>query len=309
MEPGKIQGTGHDKFFDGIEPEYFPKQLHRLLQEASLLYHVPYVYLLPDAGLIGEDEIRFFQVDHNWITALLDGICSVGRNASIDYSHDTRWIFREYEEALLTSSQVRKEKLGEADETVREDTLPAVTGFLLNSVIAEQYRGLEFKAYDRETAAADGGGDGHADGVRGAGGEAGSAQEEHGTGQLPAIRIEKLGKRLLLGLFYGVVKRLEICQPPEGLHYGCLIKNQQLVKRLRSLKTGELLEQKTIDIPLKPGLKERILDIVNTAARLPKPPDLLRAVSSEVAVQMIQNAQRVTFTITREEKDDAGGGA
>lgn len=178
--------NNREKFFSLTDPGPFPEPLHRLLQEASVFYHVPYCYLVPDPAMIGEDEIRFFRVDHNWVTALLDGICSLGRNASIDYAHDSKWIWKEYSEALCTSWEVRENLLGKAptgEPKTCESELEEVSGFLLNSTAAEHYRGLEFKAFD---------------------------QKENGN-RLTALRIDRLGSRMLLGLFRGRLLRLEIC--------------------------------------------------------------------------------------------------
>lgn len=265
-------GDGHQGFFDSTGPGPFPEPLLRLLQEASLFYHVPYPYLVPDGQMIREDEIRFFKVDHNWVTALLDGICSLGRNASIDYAHDARWILEVYEKALRTSQEVREKLQGEVGQD-REGAsgggLPVVTGFLLDSVVAEHYRGLEFKAFD----------------------------QERGGARLEALRIEQLGRRMLLGLFSGRVRRLEICQPPEGLHYGCTVKSRRMVKRLRSLATGELSMDKAIDVSLKPGGTERILDIKETARSMKEALGTESVTSAEIAVEMIQNAQSAVFIL------------
>lgn len=271
------QQNDRQEFFSLTDPGPFPEQLHRLLQEASVFYHVPYCYLVPDSGLIGEDEIRFFKVDHNWVTAFLDGICSLGRNASIDYAHDSKWIWEEYKEALRTSREVRENLLGKTLPRKTADTgeeLAEVTGFLLNSAVAEHYRGLEFKAFD---------------------------QKEEGR-RLTALRIDRLGSRMILGLFRGRLLRLEICQPPEGLHYGCASGDTGLVKKLRSLETGKLFPDQRIEISLKTGGAPRVLDIRATARRIQSSLGLAEITSAEIAAEMIQNAQSAVFTLTREEE-------
>lgn len=265
------------QFFEGVEPCEFPEKLRNLLQEASLFYHVPYVYLVPDEQMIRENEIRFFKVDHNWVLAFLDGLCSVGRNATIDYEHDTRWIVEQYKNALGSNGEVRRRLQGreESKEQSKEEIpLGTVTGFLLNSVITEDFRGLEFKAYD----------------------------EEEGGNRLSALRIEMLGPRMLLGLFRGKVRRLEIGQPPEGLHYGCVKLEQKLKKTPRYLKTGELnYNSEKVILPLKEEADARILDVEKMAANFREILKIEKVTSSELAVEMIQNVQSVEFMIEEEE--------
>lgn len=269
--------NNRQEFFCLTDPGPFPEQLHRLLQEASVFYHVPYCYLVPDSGMIREDEIRFFKVDHNWVTALLDGICSLGRNASIDYAHDSKWIWEEYKEALRTSREVRESLLGKtlSKETADSGKEPEeITGFLLNSTVAEHYRGLEFKAFD---------------------------QKEEGN-RLTALRIDRLGSRMLLGLFRGRLLRLEICQPPEGLHYGCASDDKGLVKKLRSLETGKLFPDQRIEICLKTKGAQRVFDVQAAARKMQSSLGLTEITSAEIAAEMIQNAQSAVFTLIREEE-------
>ena len=62
----------------------FPSSIEKLLMEASLLYHVPFHYLVPDMSMLPAETIRVFSVDYNWVLSYMDGIWSVGRNAGID---------------------------------------------------------------------------------------------------------------------------------------------------------------------------------------------------------------------------------
>ena len=101
---GNCDRTG---YFEGLGTEEFPESVLEMLKEASLFYHVPAAYLFPVPDMLKKDSLNFFQVDHNWVLAMLDGICSVGRNASIDYSHDTELIVDIYRQALRENEQVR----------------------------------------------------------------------------------------------------------------------------------------------------------------------------------------------------------
>ena len=117
-----------------------------MLKEASLFYHVPAAYLFPVPDMLKKDSLNFFQVDHNWVLAMLDGICSVGRNASIDYSHDTELIVDIYRQALRENEQVRLKLQDREYMDTGEQVPEVISGFLLNSVLTENFRGLEFRA-------------------------------------------------------------------------------------------------------------------------------------------------------------------
>ncbi len=270
----KVQRS-HDGFFQKTDFEDLPANVLQLLKEASLFYHVPYVYLVPGKESIGDDQICFFQVDHNWVLALMDGICSVGRNASIDYSHDTEVIVREYKKALGENHTVRQKLQGKEEKETgtggnidgKED-LGIVSGFLLHSVLVDDFRGLEFSAYGQIK-----------------GGE-----------PLTALRIETLGKQFLMGLFRGEIQRLEITQPPEGLHFGFISEDRVLKKTMRNLSDGKL-NQNTVVIPQKPTAAGRIIDIKKTAENMKKSLGQTEITSAQIALQMIQNAQTGVFTI------------
>ena len=88
---------------------------------------VPLSYLVPDPGMLPPESIRFFRVDPNWITALLEGACSVGRASSAELTHD---------EALTDAVH--------AALAVE----PMMTGFLLRSAVVEGWPGLEVVGYD-----------------------------------------------------------------------------------------------------------------------------------------------------------------
>lgn len=268
----KVQQS-HDGFFQKTDFDDMPANVLQLLKEASLFYHVPYVYLAPGKESIGDDQLCFFQVDHNWVLALMDGICSVGRNASIDYSHDTEVIVQEYKKALLENQTVRQKLQGKEEKETDQDTeggedFGIVSGFLLHSPLVDDFRGLEFSAY---------------------------GQIEGGE-PLTALRIETLGKQLLLGIFRGEIQRLEIAQPPEGLHFGFLTEDGVLKKTMRNLSDGKL-NQNTVVIPQKSTAAGRIIDIKGAAENMRKSLGQTEVTSAQIALQMIQNAQTGVFTI------------
>ena len=50
-----------------------PGELRRFLGRLRLLHGVPFSYLVPDAGLLPLESIRFFHLDRAWTDALVQG--------------------------------------------------------------------------------------------------------------------------------------------------------------------------------------------------------------------------------------------
>lgn len=274
-----------------------PLNIIKQLSEWSLLNDVPFQYYVAREDMLPPESIRFFYLDHNWLLNMLDGACSIGRTVKINYLHDQEVIEQIYKEALRQNENIRRIKQRKAvTVSEHEEELPACTGFLLRSVLVKDWRGMEFKAYD-------------------AGDNITAANE------LKAIRIETLGENVLLGLYKGTVRRIEIAQPPEGLHYGFALKKekenteiQEYEKALRSLETGEILyktaagtrEAVTAPVAVK---KRRVIDwkqtVHNIAEGLFGEPGPANAAPGEdaalIALQMIQNAY--TGVIKNDQQD------
>ena len=64
------------------QPGTDAEQVAMWLTRLHELHGVPFNYLVPDAEMLPAESIRFFQVDNNWIEALLDGAYSIGFAAS-----------------------------------------------------------------------------------------------------------------------------------------------------------------------------------------------------------------------------------
>lgn len=263
-------------YFQQQMEEAFPDSLLQLLMEGSLLYHIPYYYFMPN-DMISDNELRFFQIDHNWILAYLDGICSPGRNAAIDYEHDTELLVKYYRQALEQQENIRRSIRKEKAITIIQE-IGKCSGMLLKGQLVTNFRGLEFNGFDTT----------------------GCVDEVH---PLPILRIEKLGSDLLLALFHGDLKQLHIGQPPESLHFGCNQDGQgNRTKQLRDLKTGKLYEnQEGIPFIMKPSALN-IVDVVNMAELMEQ--RLGSSITSaSFALEMIQNAHTGVFTLEEESHD------
>lgn len=276
-----------------------PEVILDALSKWSLLYDVPYRYLVPNPKLLPQESIRFFYMDHDWLTALLDGAMSLGRLYDVDYEHDSELIERILEQVFEKRLEIRPllqgkrgEKLdlamekrrmqvltccgrfgpkysgngiggGSAREDGRSGGFPS-TGFLLRSEMVSGWRGLEFRAY------------------------ADLKKEE----PLTALRLETLAPDVLLGIFAGECACLEIGQPPEGMHFG-FEKNPGggYRKLLRSLDDGALYDKTKLYAGVT--MRNPDLGVINWEATASNIKNVLPAVgtpsSAHMALEMIQN--------------------
>jgi hypothetical protein len=106
-----------------------PAEITSWLGLLACLKSVPLAYLVPDPAMLPPESIRFFRVDPNWITALLEGACSVGRATAAEQTHD---------EALAVAVHA----------ALAVD--PVMTGFLLRSAVVVGWPGLEVVSYDAD---------------------------------------------------------------------------------------------------------------------------------------------------------------
>ncbi|MCB0706857.1 MAG: hypothetical protein KDC34_16190 [Saprospiraceae bacterium] len=63
--------------------------IQKFVQSLRILRPVPYNYLIPDEKYLPSESIRFFQVDPNWVNALVDGACSIGDLLPTDFGRRT----------------------------------------------------------------------------------------------------------------------------------------------------------------------------------------------------------------------------
>lgn len=265
--------------------ERFPLEMETVLMEASLLYYVPFSWLVPDHAMLPEETLQFFTVDYNWVLSHLDGICSIGRNAGIDYSHDTELLREIYRDVLRGSGRIRQEKIvsckaGREKGRAEEENGAEASGFILRSAVTVDFRGIEIRAY--------------ADG--------------EGKRRLQPLRIEMVGPQIMAGIFAGRIHRLELVQPPEGLHYGAVKSGGETYKRLRDMQTGKIVKD---IVPLTfrensgsdtSGAGSRVVDVEKLARDMEQ--KLRRNITSaEIGLQMVQNAQTGVFIMGEKDED------
>ncbi|MEN3004115.1 hypothetical protein [Dehalobacterium formicoaceticum] len=233
--------------------------LEETLAMLSLLYDIPFAYLVPTEKLLAPHQIRFFYLDPNWIRVLLDGAMSLGRNVSVDKAHDSAFIEEVYRRAIEGNSRIRPRLQGKP-EAQNPPSTPECTGFLLRSPLVRGWRGLEFKAY--------------------------------GAGEvLSALRLEALSEDVLLGLYQGVIDKLEILEPPESFHFGFNRSGANLSKRLRNLGDGVLTER---EVPVAER-GNRVVDFARTAETMGQALGV-EITGAHMALEMIQNPHVAVIT-------------
>jgi len=174
-----------------------------------------------------------------------------------------------------------------------------LTGFLLRSPAVEGWQGLEMRAWEDSAA----------------------------SKPLDPLRIDRLAPDIMLCIFNGKVERIEVKQPPEGMHFGASVDGTGFRKlRLRRLndnpkydeKDGvapgpghQLTEESQVPIPLRTNasrvvkvaqLKEDLEEKLNNALKARD--DKKRFTSADFGVEMVESPGRVVFDVANPQDTD-----
>ncbi|WP_367140755.1 MULTISPECIES: hypothetical protein [Streptomyces] len=237
---------------------------------------VPFAHLVPDTRMLPTESLRFFYVDANWTATLLDGALSVGLAHTFD----------------LTSDDLVFGPKGVAP--LPPLTAP-VTGLLLRSQLVSGWPALEVRPYA-------------------------NPQATDGETTLPVLRREALADDVLLVLVEGVPGRVELAEPQQGVHFGIDEPDEggsdnpvdDGIIRLRALSgddIGKELDPHQYPFPAAPDKLSNYLrtpadavrNVLNAKKLAGGLGDALKIkdrplTPSEFAIQMINAAQRRTFT-------------
>src|SRR4051794_16410654 len=171
-------------------PEPLPPAVVDWLGQLTLLYGVPVEYLVPDAGLLPVESIRFFHVDRNWLDRLVDGALSVGVHGTRDDAFNEAAYEEVYRQVDARQLTFRPSLRGEAPDAAANGTPGGpLTGLLARSVIVSTWPGVEVRP-------------------------------TRGGAAVPILRMDRLSPDLLFCLFDGIPDRVEMIEPGEGLHFG-----------------------------------------------------------------------------------------
>lgn len=190
------------------------EQVMQWLTLLHLLKGVPFNYLVPDIAMLPAESIRFFQIDNNWIEALLDGAYSIGfAGVSQSTATQARTAFVHGAAARARSGLSRRELLACARSrtsftppsmnaeravnsqralTASANAPEVLTGFLLRSAVVAGWPGLEVHGFS----------------------------DIAGANALPIVRLETVAPSLLFCIFVGMMARVDLREPSEAVHFG-----------------------------------------------------------------------------------------
>jgi hypothetical protein len=266
-----------------------PGELRRFLARLRLLNGVPFSYLVPDAGLLPIESIRFFYVDRAWTDALVQGVLSVGTITTAD---------RAQLDAVYP--QIRDD-VDEAERTIRtpqgEERLQGpggtITGFLMRSRAVSGWPNLHVRAYSRDVVADD----------------ALTTVAESDPSRLKLLRMERLAPAVLLVLFDGVPAVVHIEEPRQGIQFGVRFdpdappSSRRAKVKVRDNVTGDPVPPKddftsanSVDVPFRrnaPGVINVTELRKRLAAKAPNSGGTLEP--NEYALQMLRFPYRQVF--------------
>ncbi|MBZ5555972.1 MAG: hypothetical protein LAO77_01725 [Acidobacteriia bacterium] len=270
-----------------------PLAVRQWLARLILLYRVPFINLVPHEGLLPGESMRFFRIDPGWIKCLLEGACSVGRNSTEQQAVD-EFLGNRFLDFLGDAvSGIRRRRAVEDDPAAPVAPLRKVNwpleGFLLRSSLVEGWQGLEMRAWQTWDAA-----------------------RNDGTPVDP-LRIDRVAPDIMLCIFDGPVVRIEVRQPPEGMHFGAATRETGYYKRnlRRLISPAQAVDQldpaREISIPLREP-RARVVDVASLAKQIEqtlKSPGVLAMTpaeaftSAEFGLEMTESPGRVVIFTTQ----------
>ncbi|MCI4649917.1 hypothetical protein [Phaeodactylibacter sp.] len=109
------------------EAPALPEEVENWFSAMGLLKGLPFNYLVPDERMLPKESFRFFQLDPDWISCLIDGAFTVGRVTAADAKTD--------------------QKLHQ--DHVAGKQPPVVSGFLLRSYVVKGWPQLQVDGYNQ----------------------------------------------------------------------------------------------------------------------------------------------------------------
>jgi hypothetical protein len=244
------------------------------LAQRYLLIGVPFETLVPSAGLLPPESVRFFYLDSNWLDSLLEGALSIGIESSRDVLYqdlmkDLIW------NAALNAVQQQRDKLLDPAGTTGPSPLDkeAMTGMLLRSAVVSGWPGMQITAFS----------------------------DAAGNNLLPPLRMERLADDVLLLLWPAVPASVSIAEPHEGIAFGFTDVGNATGLKLRSLNPATYGQETGNSLTLTSDIVDATtgrlhIDALTSAiaAQVSKSPLAVR----DFAVEMIKVPEQALFTPT-----------
>lgn len=203
------------------------------LARLRLLDGVPFEYLVPDAGLLAPETIRFFHLDRTWTDAAVDGALAAGAYGTRDRA------------ALQAAHAAIRDEVDDAERrqwgtTPRTGETARITGFLLRSRAVSGWPGLTVRAFRRV-----------------------------GSNDTPlqALRIERLSPSVLAVLLDDQPTLVEVEEPRQGIQFGVVGGTDRTWSLpVRSEATGAMTAA-TVPVPFRRG-SAGVLHLTELRSRL-----------------------------------------
>jgi hypothetical protein len=244
----------------GLDQVTVPPAIADWLGELALLDGVPLGYLVPDPDMLPPESIRFFQLDPNWIVALLGGATSVGRASTADLTHD---------QAVAAAVHAA---VGVA---------PVVSGFILRSALVAGWPEIDVLAW--ETPYGDG-----------------TPPDSDPLPNLRVERIAPGVLFVLIkGMFAQLHLREPTEALHFGLELADdgTVTPVKPLRRLSSQDAGALyVPAKTATAVFRGDGRDRVLDIEATAAAMSAALSNVELTSAELGLELVAGTQSFTFT-------------
>lgn len=294
-----------------------PDGVVRWLAKLRLLVGVPFFYLVPDARMLPPESLRFFQVDENWLAALLDGALSIGRSTSGDAEREGARVTQAVAAARAASTTVRAEARAKAaqakawiqasvaaaeaagtvtPEEVAEAEAEAavvaaelepltevpVSGFILRSAVVSGWPAMEVRAY----------------------------QDAAMTRTADIIRLERVANDVIFALFGQPAAVVQFSEPSETLHFGFEAPENEgdpYVKILKYVNADGHAPGSEMSATLDAVFRSGGRSVVDVAAFQQTLQQTLEAdggmtdgsawTAAEFALEMVQGVEEVNFTV------------
>jgi hypothetical protein len=190
-----------------------PPDLVKWLAKLKLLFGVPFHYLVPDNDFLPAETIRFFNMDADWMSALIDGALSIGRHyggaqtppVAIHAELVHHRMLHAHPDMVLGNIRRRQLGLRDAEPGQVQAAASGMTGFLLNSAAVKGWKSIDVAGYPK-----------------------GSSPYDYEQNRIPAsavqsldiLRLVRLSASVMFGIFSGSLYELVLHQPPEAIHFG-----------------------------------------------------------------------------------------
>jgi hypothetical protein len=231
---------------------------------------------VPDARDLPPESIRFFALDPSWITALHEGVLSVGERSSVDANARKALRVPAWNRRMALVRDRRRGRASGAALARERASAPApssVSGFLLRSTLVSDYPGMQVRAVATLTPDAP---------------------------SMRLLRLDRPAPGVLLALFEGTLAAVVLEEPHHGIRVGVDTSPNGNVLQLRRAD-GRLAGGASVAVPMRAGAASGVIDIAALAQRIAQSgtPDVLTAISSSaLALQLLQPPVRQRFRRT-----------